>query len=314
MVVNRLLLAGLISVASVGVCADYMFEVDGSLGSGEITEDSDYSYDEDHDTEATNFSAQVYFGKVSSNGVPIREAGFLSKKSSVILSRNEETLERDGFFRDFEISRTELRLSGRFVLPNPNIILGLGYFQGEIDFSGYDNYDLSGYSADIGLYVSDSSAILLSYETAEIEDDYYSDIDESTIKATYKHVAQLGSSSHLAWQVEIERAEEYDLLYREGDRSSIGGSVVWYLNPKLSFGAGLRIDFHDLSYYGYYGDSVDATGAVFTPRVSYDINENIGFYAKIRSEVMIIEDDGYYDDEDADISDFSTTVGITARF
>ncbi len=310
--INRLLLAGLISVASVGACADYMFEVDGNLSFGEITEDSDYGYEDEFDTEATDFSAKIFFGKVSSNDVPIREAGFLSKKSSVSLSRNKKAVDFDDYCcGNTEVSRTERRLTGRFVLPNPNIILGLSYVQGDIDLFGYENSDISGYSADVGFYISDNSALWLSYENVDLDFDYFSyrDLGESTIKATYKRVSQIGSSNHLSWSVEVERTEEFDLAYGDSDRNSIGGSVVWYLNPKLSFGAGLRLDSRDLRYYG---DSADATGAVFTPRASYDINENIGFYVKVRSEVMIIEDDYY--GEDTDISDLSTTIGITARF
>lgn len=308
--VNRLLLAGLLSVASVSVCADYMFELDGSLASGEIMGDSGSEYD--HDTEATNFSGQIYFGKVSSNDVPIREAGFLSKKSSVILSRNEEAVELYRFLsRNSEVSRTEMKLVGRFVLPSSNIILGVGYVYGDITSFGNNVTDISGYSADIGFYVSDTSALWLSYENTGLDFGVFglSDFDESVVKATYKRVNQLGSSSHLSWQVEIERAEEYNLHYGKADRNSIGGSIVWSLNPKLSLGAGLRLDSLDIRNYEY---SEDATGAVFTPRVSYDINENIGFYVKVRSEVIIIEDG--YDDDEADVSNLSTSIGITVRF
>lgn len=307
--INRLLIAGLLSVSSVGVCADYMFEVDGNFSFGEITEDPDYGSEDEFDTDATDFSAKIFFGKVSLNDVPIREAGFLSKKSSVSLSRNNKVVDLDDFCcGNTEISRTEVRLSGRFVLPNPNIIMGLGYVQGDIDFFGYKNSDISGYSADIGFYISDNSALWLSYENVEIDFDLFSfrDFDGSTIKATYKRVSQIGSSNHLSWKVEIERTEEYRFSHGVTDRNSIGGSVVWFLNSKLSFGAGMRLDSHDLSYYG------DATGAVFTPRVSYDINENFGFYVKVRSEAIIVDDD--YSGDDTDISEFSTTMGITARF
>lgn len=305
---KRLLIAGLISVLPLGVSADFQFELDGGFGSGELSFEYEDSYfyndDEDFDTKTISLSGKAYLESVSSDGVPFREAGFLSKKSSVSVTRNVYSVE----FSSYEVDVTSDVLSGRFV--GSSMILGAGFVQGGNDYSNYyDDFKIhrNGFILEVGTYLTDNSAIWLDYEKVDYDGAWRSSKGEKIISLNFKKVSQLGENNHLAWYLMAEHFDGRDFIVWNTKRTSVGGGVKWYFNQKFGVGAGLQVDQYSPE------DDSDANGAVFTPEVSYDFSESFGVYLKIRSEALIIEDD-FYDDEDEDVSDVTTVFGITARF
>ncbi len=281
--------------------ADYLVELDTSFGVGELSIDDDFSGEESYDTELFGGAGTVFFKKVSTAAVPVREAGFLSKVSSfsVFYSQREGDLD----FSTFENELTQVQ--GRFVFSGANIILGASIFDG----SGKLGTDTSreGVGVQIGKYLSDASALWLSYSDGEYaieRNGSFSDIktDETAVALVYRNV-----SNRIAWQVGVGHFERFEtLLFREAKGISVEGEVTWYFHQKLGVGVELSSNIYsDVEF------SDDASGAVFSPKISYDMTENFGIYANIRSEFVILEDD---DGDEFDISDVSYSFGATVRF
>ena len=290
------LLSACLFVVPVVAHADFTVEVDGNLGFGTLTYDSDLG-DSDYDIETAAFAARAYLGRVNSDNYPFREAGFLSKKSSISLKRS--TYQEEDTPKDIERNITEL--SARVVLPNPNFILGAGVVRGDYNPSFGNNLDRDGYSVQLGAYVSDWGAFWIEHREAEIE--FASPFDETETSFVFKQINKIGRVGHLVWMVKAGKSEELSII-GQSDKRSVGGNVKWYFNQKFGVGGGLQLDFYDAQILG------DAVGAVFMPEISYDFNENIGLFANLRSEAIIPDDSP----TDLEVSNVLSVFGVTARF
>ncbi|MFL0805234.1 MAG: hypothetical protein K6L81_16090 [Agarilytica sp.] len=285
--------------------ADYMVELDLNLSQGEVTYELDgFSGEEDTDTEGVNFSGQVYLGGVSTDGVPIREAGFLSKKSSVgaLYGTSKEEFSSS----DYEVD--SMILFGQYVSSRTDFIIGGGLVEYEITrdyFGGELTADQHSYVITAGRYVGDKSAFMLSVAKTEMDEADYSDM---SLSGSFKKVHDLGSENYFSWAARFSyidgvRSFTFD---DDGRTLSVGGELVWYIQRKLGLGMDLRLDL----FSGL--DRVDsAATALFSPKISYDFSEKFGLSANIRSEATVIEFD---DDGDYEVSDVSYTVGATVRF
>ncbi len=288
-----------ISILSVSLStyADFLVELDAGYGSGEYTTDSDVGPKFTDDISRYNLDGKIYFGLVDTDSTPFQEAGFLSKKSSVSVSLDSLTYDQE-LGGDYEIS--ENTIAGRFVIPGPNLILMASLVDGEEDYENF-NSKKNGYGFGIGFYTGNNGALTIAIEKLDVEFSSPPDDKETTSRINYKHVAGSGSC-RVAFEVFGEYySYEDNYLDTEGNRFSVGGNIMFYINQKLSVGAGLQLDFLDF-------DFEDGVGAIFTPQVNFDITEKFGIYANIHSEAI-----SYDDDVDDAIDVTSRYINIGAR-
>lgn len=298
---NKYLLTSFLALTPIAVNADFLVELDAGYSFGEITSDPDDSFEETDDYSRYHLDGEIYIGTVDTSSAPFQEAGFLSKKSSVSLSLDRVTYDEE-FVGDYDIDSETI--SGRFVIPGPNIILMASLINEE---RGYDNKnDANGVGFGIGFYTGDRGALSFEHEKREYEYDTFPDDTQTISRLSYKYVAGSGLR-RVAFTVFGERYRYEDTFFNsENDRVSLGGGVKVYVNQRLSVGAGLQLDFYD------FPDGDDGVGAVFTPQISYDITETVGFYANIHSEAAVYDIDD--DDSEVDLTTRYFNVGAKIRF
>jgi len=298
---NKCFLASFLALTPIAVNADFLVEFDAGYSFGEITYDPDDSFEETDDYNRYHLDGEIYIGTVDTSNAPFQEAGFLSKKSSVSLSLDRVAYDEE-FGGQYDIDSETI--SGRFVIPGPNIILMASLISEE---RGDDNKnDANGVGFGIGFYTGDRGALSFEHEKREYEYDTFSDDTETTSRLSYKYVAGSGLR-RVAFTVFGERYRYEDTFFSSvSDISSLGGSVKIYVNQRLSIGAGLQLDFYDFS------DGDDGFGAIFTPQVTYDFTERFGLYANIHSEAAVYDIDD--DDDEVDITTRYFNIGAKIRF
>lgn len=294
-------LASFVSAAQ----ADYLVDINAQLmsASGEYEYDDSFYDDTDIDESATALSATIFFSEVSTAGVPIREAAFLSKNSSVTFSAGSATIEYEDDFGDDEIETDAMGVSGRFVLPGSNIILIAGYSTGEVDYDFGPDFDIDTEALTLGAgwYINDRSSLTLTYTETEFDYAFFEDETEEYL-LMYHQVQDIGSKNHLAFSVYAE-------LYDDGDSYdafTFGADIAWYFNRQL--GAGVRLESisgedDDLDYEDYSFE--------VSPFISYDFSDNFGLYGEFNLIAGEIDSD---DGDDADFASAGITIGANARF
>lgn len=277
--------------------AEFMFELEGALASGSGTYENDDYSDVDTDTTTESLAATVYFGKVSSGGVPYREAAFLSHRSSLTLTRVTQEVEySETGYEDMTVKTSANGLFGRVVIPGPNLILLLGMQKGEFDDS---DVDVDTRVLGVGVYVNPRGALTLTHAVTEY--DFGGDTeDETTTSLDFRQVNPAGSRGQLVYHFNLGRSDDGDRY----DETDFGGGVFWYVNQKFGFGA-------ELQFASGSDDYSDTFTATFTPSVSFDFNENVGLYATLDSTAATNESDY---DGDTDYSYLEFTAGVNIRF
>lgn len=312
---NKFILGAGVLLAASSAMANFTVEGDVSLGFGyaEAEVDSNrssYSADAEIDTSTRALKGQAYFGRVTTADVPFREAGFLSKLSSVYLDvsrRKTETEYDDDYDSEYEVKTKRLGIRG--VIPGPNLILG--GFKGTEDFDGTD-FDLLGVS--IGFYIGDGGALTFEYSTREYEESYYDYFDgyvddessEKSVVVNYKQVSSMGERNHFAFwgQIGIDRYDsEYDGDSNDGNGYTIEGGITWYKGQKLGFGASILYMYQD-------SDSGEVLLSKFSPALTYDFVENVGLKVQLTSMYQLAE----YDFADIETTGIELSAGLTVRF
>lgn len=280
------------------VHADYIVDLGLEFGAGT----GEYSYDSfpdiDVDTDYIEINGKVYFGRVATKNTPIREAGFLSKQSSVFFSYSDSEAEysASGFPNEKSEYNSKL-LAANFIIPGPELILGIYLGDAEVEDSTKD--DVRGIR--IGSYIGAKAAIALTYLVTESEyvDDVPSEIDDQKhLALQYKQVNSIGSRSFLNFEITAIRYDEGDY-----DDTTLGGDITWYPNKKFGVGTSLEVTVGS-------GDNYDEVSSTFSPYIIFDFNDNVGIYAELQSTSATTE----YDDEDVEYTFIGLNTGVNVRF
>lgn len=296
----KYLIAGLgLGVLAANVQADYIADVQLSLGAGYGEYDVEMSDDIEVDTSYDELAATIYLGRVSTDAVPIREAAFLSHRSSIGVYRQSAEVEYDfGYgYPELTVKSSDKGIVGRFVIAGPDLILMAGLTRGDYD----SEVDLDGRLLGLGIYLDQRTALTLQYTVVEAELKRNPSVDlddEKTIELAFKRTQPTGSKGYLAYRVEFSTYDDGD----DYDSTTFGGGVTWYPMPKFGFGVNLSLSSGS-------GDGYDDSEATVSPHISFDFNENVGFFAELDSTA------GEYDGgSDEEFSFVGLTTGLNVRF
>mgnify|MGYP000020562145 CR=1 FL=1 len=304
---NKKFLASCIglSLLAAQVQADYLvdLQLELSSSSGEFEYDDSRFDDLDTESNGSDISGTVFFSRVSTENTPIREAAFLSHNSSVTVGRS--ALETDFEYRwgDVTDKTNEIGVSGRFVIPGPSIILIAGLSEGENKFGSGTDRDVDSYQLGGGWYITDQSALTLTYTESEYEPQRSNAKleDSEWFDVNYRQVMKLGSSQHLAFHVTVGT---FDDGYGY-DEVSVGGGVVWYLSNQFGLGVSVLSSSGDR-------DNYEESSFELTPYISYDFSENFGIYGELN--ILGREIDSDFAGDDIEYAEAGITFGANARF
>ncbi|MFL0810838.1 MAG: hypothetical protein K6L76_10520 [Agarilytica sp.] len=294
---SRLLLSSAFLASSLSY-ADYQFEVDAALSFGGGTIDSG-GFETDYDVSGANLGATVYIGSVSTGGVPLQEAGFLSKLSYGSLSMQNEDFDIDD---SGDISDEFRTLAGRAVIAD-KVILGAEYIKNERQNTFFDREStVLGFEA--GAYLSDINTLVVSYSQEDIEWNDGDEADVTSFGVSFEQVNRAGGSQYIAWNATLEKITYAYPDNFDQDDLSIGGGLTFYFNNSFGVGADLNTILIDSGEY-------DGAQSTFSPHVTYEFNENVGVYLVTDSQAVFVE---YDDGEEYEESSVVYTFGVSARF
>lgn len=259
------------------------FSLEAGAGTDTITQPSGGKDEFDYDISANEALVTAYFGSVSTTAAPFREAGFLSRNSSISVVRLSKETEYDN---SFTTDNDTITLNGRFVIPGPNIILGA-------ERTKIESTDTKLNTLYAGMYLNEQSALTLTYSKG-------SGYKYEEYSAQYKHVKKLATSHHLSYHFALSRSDDSNFDWKEIQAE---GTVTWYRNQRIGLGIGIQ------TIFGSFGN-LDFFGIRTTPRFSYDFNEHIGIYTQLESYGEFGEDD----DTETEIAEFTLRAGVTGRF
>ncbi len=306
----RILMVIFLMLGALSAYADHRVEVRGSVGFGDFTIEQDNMDVSESDVDTLEFSAKVYLDQIASERGPLSESGFLSKSSHVDLYVSRYSRTRASTVNaDRDID--EYSLGGRFVFSSIPVFVGGSLGDQEIDYSDSEALTGNKYRLEFGGYVTDTSALWLERVESRLE---FQSIglkrNHKTTSLKYRHINLLSSRKALVWMLHLEESDAVRVI-GSYDRKSLGGSIKFYLNEKMGFGAGVRFD--DYQADSVSGLDADLSGAVFSPEFSYDFHENVGMYVNIRSEAVVL-DVSNSNNLDSDVSEVVYSVGLTGRF
>ena len=191
---KKLLLATVIGGLSTAAAADYRAELTANYRSIESTLDNTYSRDT-YDETAYQFAGAFFFDSVSTDSVPVDEASFLSKNSSVSAYNQvkHEEYKRQETYNGFDYG-----YEGRYHYRQTGIgyrgVFGKGIFNVDL-VQGYSNGDSGARMISIGggAYLTDSSAL-----TGRIIKFTNSGDNDAGLGINYRHVFNAkGDTSYL---------------------------------------------------------------------------------------------------------------------
>lgn len=284
--------------------ADYLTELELRLQDS----NNDYRSNLEEETDGKLLGATVYFSPVTTENVPIAEAGFLSRQSSLGIDYID--LDTDykyvGFFsgsNGVESEKGKL-LSGRFVLTGSELILGMDIGQVEVKYDNngflYDS-DIDIIDLSIGWYLTDMSALTLGigrlldeteYLYAFIGSDVFYKTEEETtsILVDYKHVFSLYGGSYISINGGIVLSETTDDSSESYLAIQESVAVDWYPNESFSVGFDMEYINYDSDdfNYDYYED---ATELSYSLNTRYYFNEKVGLSASLGKN-RTSDDDG----------------------
>ena len=209
---KKLLLAAVTGCLSTAAAADYRVELTAGYRSIESTLDNTYSRYTDDET-AYQFAGAFFFDSVSTDSVPVDEAGFLSKNSSVSVynlmiqeeSKRQETY--NGFDYGYEgrhhYRQTGIGYRGVYGKGIFNVDLGQLYSNGD---SGARMISIGG-----GAYLTDNSAI-----TGRVIKFTNNRNDEAGLGINYHHVFNAKADTSYLLDADFFVIDDYSHLKLEG--------------------------------------------------------------------------------------------------
>jgi hypothetical protein len=174
-------------------------------------------------TNAYTLDGTFYFSPVDDSHGPREEAAFLSKASGVSLN-----------YTDIEDADELYGISTRIVLSN-DYILQAGYAR---------NGDENVYGIGAGLYLTDHSDLVFSYERA-------SDSKTNTFGATYRAEKPLENTASLGYEVGAGYVDATG-----GSGYHLDASATYYFNPDFGLGADVAYEDDgdiDATTFGVHG-------------------------------------------------------------
>lgn len=275
---KKVLLAALISGFSTAAIADYRAEISGEYYKTEVSEQDYYSTDTYEDTTYI-FTGTLYFSPVSTDNVPVGEAGFLSQESSITLSNgiekstntyNYQPSYGGSYSSEYRNHYRDTGLSYRGVYGNAivNVEYSQSYYGGE---SGGSLRKLGG-----GAYINENSAL-----TAYIVNASPKRGDSETgIGVNYHFVTSNNEKSNFSVDVELLKIADLTALHLEGGMYFTSANKL-YLEVN-------RAENDD----DYYDDSYDE----FAVGYEHFFNEKVGLsirYANGNLATPADEKEGY---------------------
>ena len=253
--------------------ADYVAEVGADVQTSSTKITADYNPDVTDDGNLDHEYGLVYLGRVETAGVPMREAGFLSRLSVIQLSQLNATdkLKVGGYSVGDTYKTTQSLLTTRFVISGTDVILGF-----EVGTQRQkDLYDTDIRGVQIGKYLDPDSALTLSYELNKVQPKQLSSADALSEKTVTLAYHQVDMSSQ-------EQQTAFDLFARHFDndngfkKTELSGGVTFY--PSLDFGLGGHL------LLGTGSDGIyDYTSGAVSADVSYEVSDNLGLFARLQS-------------------------------
>lgn len=173
-------------------------------------------------TKIVGLTGTYYFSSVDDSEVPLNEAAFLNKASSLSLAATDNELEIDGDtgYGDGAGGALNLVLGDKY-------IFNVSYATADID-----DVDADAYGLGAGLYINETTSIGLSYTRVDL-DDVNEEFD--TFAFNLHNVTDLDGISSIAGQINLAIAEE------PGSQTVIqlDGAMDYYFTHKYSLGGGL---------------------------------------------------------------------------
>jgi hypothetical protein len=273
---------------------------------------NDYGSNLGYETDGKLLGATVYFSPVTTENVPIAEAGFLSRQSSLRIDYID--LDTDYKYAEyfsgsigFESENGKL-LSGRFVLTGSELILGVGIGQGDA------KYDIGGYLSDsdidiidlsIGWYLTDMSALTLGigrtqgktkfesrYQVTYYPYTYKEETD--SILVDYKHIFSLYGGSYVSVNGGIVLSETTDNSSDSYMAIQESVAVDWYPNESFSIGFNMEYINYDSDDFNY-GKYEDVTELSYSLNTRYYFNQKVGLSASLDKNRTSDDDGTRYD-------------------
>ena len=209
---KKLLLATVIGGLSTAAAADYRAELTANYRSIESTLDNTYSRDT-YDETAYQFAGAFFFDSVSTDSVPVDEASFLSKNSSVSAYNQvkHEEYKRQETYNGFDYG-----YEGRYHYRQTGIgyrgVFGKGIFNVDL-VQGYSNGDSGARMISIGggAYLTDSSAL-----TGRIIKFTNSGDNDAGLGINYRHVFNAKGDTSYLLDADFFAIDDYTLATLEG--------------------------------------------------------------------------------------------------
>lgn len=293
---KKTLLAMMMFGAAAAAQADYQVQLDASFSTTTTEYEPDdglYDYDVDQDT--LTLGGEFYFSSVSTSGVPLDEAAFLAKASSVAIGYADVDVDIDPkHFEGDSYSSKGIVVQGHFVLPSPNLILEATYGQGDQDDEDFDVYAIG-----FGGYINDRITLMGEY-SKQTFDDYGSDDSIERFTVTYRQLIQLGGDMSLALEPHLASVD-----YFGEDGAEFGIDAAFYLNRSLGFKAGVTAFAAD-DEDGDYSEAESYIG------VDYFINENFRIGGKLLTSSSEFESD--FANDDVESEGVGIEVAVAVRF
>jgi len=235
--------------------------------------------------DAMRFHGSLYIPGVSTEEVPVKEAAFLAKASSITIEHEDSELETSVNGSETKTDSDYLQLGYQGVFGN--IIIGASYGEGEIDKVDFKQYGIEG-----GLYLSDNTSLVLSI--SRDDSDHSSETFEE-YKLDLRSVVQTYEGNDVAGRFSAgARESEFASTIVE-----IGGEFDFFFNRLFSIGGGFDINLPS-------GDV--SQEHIYTLKTDYFITENIAIGAKFSLTKFQAKEN------DVDEPDFETyAVTLTGR-
>ena len=224
------------------VQADYLVEFGPTFESSERKDQSEISIDSiafpflsasgsssiEEENKALGAFFTVYFDRISTSGLPLAEAAFLSQtgKFSVLLESGSKDIDADFEIRDstntvigsdsLSISQdvTTIDLDAEYVTPGVPVIIGFGT---RYDIYSEEDDDVIDIEADIltlkaklGIYITRNGALTFRYDDVDIDSDDGDDSSGSAKTLAYRHLIPISGEHHIAISASAGRTEDDD--------------------------------------------------------------------------------------------------------
>lgn len=287
--------------------ADYITELELRLQNT----NTDYQENIEEKADEILVDATVYFSPVTTENVPLVEAGFLSRQSSMGISYVDTDTDTDFKYeepfaqRNVSESSKGKYLSGRFVVTESDLILGVEI--GQVD----KNYETTGTLYDsttdiiglsIGWYLTDVSALTFRLGEAQAKTEYrylFLDYSENTeeetdsISVDYKHVFSLYGGRYVSINSGILLLEVSGDWFDSYKGILESASVDWYLHQRFSIGCDLKYANYDFDNTSYS----DVKDIFYSVNTRYYFNEKVGLSASLGRNRASDDDGTIYDSD-----------------